>query len=82
MLVVNKKDTVDSTYTGNVYLFIDELPSRDYTLPNQGRYQFLATDKGRKLFSQGLIINATGTFTITATNYDKTIVGTHKVTVT
>jgi hypothetical protein len=70
-----------SFYTGDIFLAIDGLSLREYTLPNQGRYQFIPEDLGKKTLNKGLEIRKTGKFTIRATNFDDTIRGSLEVEV-
>jgi len=48
----------------------------DYTVPSDGLYTFLAGDQGVKLFSKGLSIKKSGTFTVKVSDIiNDTIIG-------
>ncbi|MFA7298833.1 MAG: hypothetical protein WC010_04275 [Candidatus Absconditabacterales bacterium] len=52
-------------YQGDVFIEIEGIvDTADYTVPSDGLYTFLPQDQGVKLFSKGLTIKKSGTFTI------------------
>lgn len=57
-------DTVKE-YQGDVFIEIEGIvDTADYTVPSDGLYTFLPQDQGAKVFSKGLIIKKSWTFTI------------------
>lgn len=56
---------VVKTYQGDVFIeIVGIVDTADYMVPSDGLYTFLPEDQGVKLFSKGLSIKKTGTFTI------------------
>lgn len=64
-------------YQGDVFIEIEGIvDTADYTVPSDGLYTFLPEDQGVKLFSKGLSIKKSGTFTIKVSDIiNDTIVG-------
>ena len=57
--------TIIKEYQGDVFIEIEGIvDTADYTVPSDGLYTFLPQDQGVKLFSKGLSIKKSGTFTI------------------
>lgn len=57
--------TIIKDYEGDVFIEIEGIvDTADYTVPSDGLYTFLPGDQGVKLFSKGLSIKKSGTFTI------------------
>ncbi len=62
---VNADGEVVKDYQGDVFIEIAGIvDSTSYTVPSDWLYTFLPQDQGIKLFSKGLIIKKTGTFTV------------------
>ncbi|MDR0650828.1 MAG: hypothetical protein LBG59_05535 [Candidatus Peribacteria bacterium] len=70
-----------STYTGDVWIGIDNLRPSEYTVPSRARYNFIAEDLGTKTFSKGLEIKKAGSYTLTVHNYENTLKGSAQITV-
>jgi hypothetical protein len=57
--------TIIKEYQGDVFIEIAGIvDTADYTVPSDGLYTYLPQDQGVKLFSKGLSIKKSGTFTI------------------
>lgn len=62
---VTADGAVIKDYQGDVFIEIEGIvDTADYTVPSDGLYTFLPQDQGVKLFSKGLAIKKSGTFTI------------------
>lgn len=62
---VTANQEVVKTYQGDVFIEIGGIvDTADYTVPSDGLYTFLPQDQGVKLFSKGLAIKKSWTFTI------------------
>jgi hypothetical protein len=62
---VTANGDVVKTYQGDVFIeIVGIVDTADYMVPSDGLYTFLPEDQGIKLFSKGLSIKKTGTFTI------------------
>lgn len=51
-------------YDWIVFIVINGIDKSEYIIPNDGVYEFLPTDQGKKLFSKGLKIKKNGNFTL------------------
>ncbi len=73
----NINGDVIKDYQGDVFIEIEGIvDTADYTVPSDGLYTFLPEDQGVKLFSKGLSIKKSWTFTIKVSDIiNDTIVG-------
>jgi hypothetical protein len=76
-----KNGVPNTTYTGDVWIGIDNLRPSEYTVPSRARYNFVAEDLGKKTFSKGLEIKKAGTYTLTVHNFENTLKGSAQITV-
>lgn len=74
---VKSNAEVVKDYLGDVFIEIEGIvDTADYTVPSDGLYTFQAEDQGTKLFSKGLTIKKSGTFTIKVSDIiNDTIIG-------
>ena len=74
---VQADGTVIKDYLGDVFIEIEGIvDTADYTVPSDGLYTFQTQDQGTKLFSKGLSIKKSGTFTVKVSDIiNDTIIG-------
>ncbi len=67
---VKSNGDIVKDYQWDVFIEIEGIvDTADYTVPSDGLYTFMAQDQGVKLFSKGLIIKKSWTFTIKVSDF-------------